>query len=66
MVKWCNICQDFRPDNANFCGWCGKSLQHTKKYPNFKTWQEKMNILDQIKQDFDARQPIIVTQLKLL
>ncbi|MBR1942934.1 hypothetical protein IJ843_04285 [bacterium] len=66
MVKWCNVCNDFRADNANFCGWCGKSLQHSKKYPNFKTWNERTILINKIKQDCDAQQAIEIKQLKLL
>ncbi len=66
MVKWCNKCQDFRGDDSNFCGWCGSFLQNNKVYPNFKTWQEKENLIKQIKQDCDAQQPVEIKQLKLL
>lgn len=66
MVKWCNKCHEFREDNSNFCGWCGAFLQNNKIYPNFKTWQEKENLIKQIKQDCDAQQPVEIKQLKLL
>ncbi len=66
MVKWCNKCKEFREDNSIFCGWCGAFLQNNKVYPNFKTWQEKENLIKKIKKDCDAQQPVEIKQLKLL
>ncbi len=65
MVKWCNKCKEFREDNSIFCGWCGAFLQDNKIYPNFKTLQEKIDLLEQIKNDCDAQRTILTKQLNL-
>ena len=48
--KWCSACKKIVTSSVvpEFCAWCGRSLQGETVLPEFKTWQERQNIIERL------------------
>lgn len=60
VSKWCSICQDIvTAGMVNYCCWCGKDLHNQESLPEFKTYDERVKLIQKLKhQDFTQEQTI--------
>lgn len=60
VSKWCSDCQDIvTAGMVNYCCWCGKDLRNHKALPEFKTYDERVKLVQKLKQqDFTQEQTI--------
>lgn len=49
--KWCAKCQNIVTCNyvPEYCIWCGNSLQDEDVLPEFRTWQERVALVEKLK-----------------
>ena len=66
--KWCSNCQEIVSMTGgypSFCCWCGKNLTKEDGLPEFNAWDERVALVDRLKQRKETPKPTQTTQLKL-